>query len=165
MIRFLSLLIFIALFISVAAQKPAVTAADKNKLLGEWKGSLTYLDYTTQKPFSMPAELNITKLGKNQLVFFTRYPKEPKANGSDTITFSKEGRMIDNETVQSRKKLADGTIEIISTYSGVDGNDNKKALIRLTYVIGDSVFIKRKEVRFEGTKEWIKRHKYSYARK
>lgn len=141
-----------------------VTPNDFKNSIGQWKGTLTYLDYTSGKPFSMPAELQISQLAKSsRFVFAIRYPDEPQANGNDTLVISADGKQIDGENVVSKVKHAGNTI-ITTQQPGKDGNDQKDALIRHVYTIGKTIFVIRKEVQFTGTTEWIKRHEYSYTK-
>ena len=148
------------------AQVPTFDSANVKQLLGEWKGNLTYLDYTSKKTYTMPADLKVSQISNsNQLVFSNIYPDEPKANNSDTVTMTKQGTMLDKEVVRSKKLLLNGNTEIITEYAGIDGNDNKAVLIRHTYILGTSIYVKRKDVQFEGEIEWIKRHEYNYIRK
>ncbi|MDQ6814268.1 MAG: hypothetical protein M3040_11050 [Bacteroidota bacterium] len=150
---------------SSSAQDVAFISRDVQQLLGEWKGTLAYLDYTSKKPFTMPANVKISGLANNhQLVFSNVYPNEPKANNVDTIMLTNHGKMLGREVAKSRRLLSNGNIEIVTEYSGVDGNDNKPALIRCTYTFGKSIFMKRKDVQFVGYHEWITRHQYSYGR-
>lgn len=143
-----------------------VSPRDLKSLIGDWKGTLTYLDYSSNTSYSMPAVLTILKTDKSKVFIVTNlYPNEPKANSTDTLTISKNGRMINEQTVKSKRKLDNGNTEIITEYSGVDGNDMKAALIRITYNIGKTTFTKTKEVKFDGQDDWIKRHEYSYTRK
>jgi len=139
---------------------------DFEKLSGSWRGSLTYLDYSSGKPYTMPADIEIKRINKtNKFVFLNIYPKEASANSIDTITISTEGEYIDKELVKSRQKLANGLIEIITEELGEDGNDNKGATIRHTYTLSKTSFNKRKDVQLVGETKWIKRHEYSYTKK
>lgn len=139
---------------------------DFNQIIGSWQGSLTYLDYNSKKPYTMPANKVVSRIGKtNQYILSNIYPDEPKANSSDTITISADGRFIDKEEVKSRRKLANGNIEITTEISGKDGNDSKPAVIRHIYILGRKIFVKRKEVKFEGQTEWIIRNEYRYSKK
>lgn len=114
----------------------------------------------------MQADISIYQSDNPKGLIITNiYPNEPKANSTDTLTISKNGRMINEQTVKSKRKLDNGNTEIITEYSGVDGNDMKAALIRITYNIGKTTFTKTKEVKFDGQDDWIKRHEYSYTRK
>jgi hypothetical protein len=72
--------------------------------------------------------------------------------------------MLNAEPVKSKHLLADGQHQIITEIMGVDGNEKKLALLRYTYIIGNNSFVKRKEVLFNGTTEWIQRHEYKYVR-
>ena len=159
-------IIFSSFFINANAQKPSVLQkADLAMLCGSWKGSLTYLDYQSGKPYTMPANANISAIPQtNHLLVEMVYPNEPKANGKDTILVNAGFTSFDGNTVVSRKILADGSVEIITKHNGQDGNDNKDAIIRKTYTIGKNKFINRKDVQFVGTTEWIKRNEYSYTK-
>jgi hypothetical protein len=159
-------IIFSSLFINASAQKPSVLQkADLAMLCGSWKGSLTYLDYQSGKPYTMPANANISTLpNSNNLLMEMIYPNEPKANGKDTLMVNEGLTSFDGYPIVSRKTLADGSVEIITKHNGKDGNDNKNAIIRKTYTIGKNKFVNRKDVQFEGTTEWIKRNEYSYTK-
>lgn len=133
--------------------------------LGEWKGTLTYLDYKSGKPYTMPANITISKDASNerQLVFRFEYPNEPKANGNDTLVISEDGTKIDGANVVSKVRV--GKNLLLSTEKdGVDGNDNRKATIRHIYTIGKRRFINRKEVRFEGEQNFIMRNEFKMER-
>lgn len=156
--------IFLFCISSFAQQPPVVTAKDIAPVVGSWQGSLTYLDYTTNKPYTMPANVDIKQLSSsNQFAFSNSFPKEPNANWTDTITISADGRMIDNEKIISKQLLPDSTLQIITETEGVDGNDKKPALFKHTYIIGKTIFSKRKDVLFKGTTEWMNRHEYKYT--
>jgi len=161
-------LYIITLLIAVnsnAQSKANFTKEDANLLSGSWKGSLTYLDYNSGKPYTMPANTNINLIkGTNSLLVEMVYPDEPKANSKDTLLINEESTSFDGAKIISRKSLADESIQIITEVNGKDGNDNKKALLRKTYTFKKNSFTNRKDVMFEGTTEWIKRHEYIYTR-
>jgi hypothetical protein len=143
-----------------------VIVKDFKPAFGKWKGSLTYLDYSSGKPYTMPANVIISKNGNNtqQLILAFAYPDEPKANGNDTLVISDDGLQIDGSMVVSKKKNSDGALEIITERNGVDGNDNRKAAIRHIYIINKKKFISRKEVRFDGEEKFILRNEYAMSR-
>lgn len=157
----ISLLIFP--FTSISIGQNTVQPEIFENTIGEWKGSLTYLDYQTNEPFTMPVNLRIEK-GKNkhQFKLFLEYPKETNANGIDKIKISKDGTKINKTDVISNRKISEEQFEIITEYSGKDNNE--KAEIRVSYIIGKEEFIIRKEVKFENTENWILRNKYNYNR-
>ena len=139
---------------------------DFEKISGSWKGSLTYLDYSSGKPYTMPSDLDVKRIGKtNKFEFSNIYPNETNANSTDTIVFSTDGKYIDKELIKSRRELSNGDVEIITEELGKDGNDNKPAMIKHTYIFGDKIFKKRKDIQFSGEDQWINRHEYSYTRK
>lgn len=139
---------------------------DFENLSGHWSGSLTYMDYSSGKPYTMPANIDIKRIGKTgKFSLSNSYPNERSANSIDTITISPDGKYMNNELIKSRRRLADGHIEIITEESGRDGNDDKPATVRHTYTFGKTMFKNRKDVQFTGETEWINRHEYSYTRK
>ena len=139
---------------------------DFENISGRWQGSLTYLDYSSGKPYTMPANIEIKRIGKtNKFALSNIYPNETNANSIDTVTVSPDGKYIDKALVKSRRRLPNGDIEIVTEEPGKDGNDNKPATFRHTYTLGTTVFKKRKDVQFVGATEWIKRHEYAYTKK
>lgn len=153
-------------FYSISAQ--TVTTVSKNDfkdLIGSWQGALTYLDYTSNEPYTMPADIEIRQIGKtNKFIFANSYPNEPNANSSDTVTISTDGRRINDDTIKSKRNSDDGNLEIVTEVFGVDGNESKPAVIRQTYIVSPYKFIIRKDVQFAGHTEWLKRHEYNYKK-
>ena len=151
--------------ISLSPEPKVKTGKDFKQLAGNWKGELTYLDYSTGKPYTMPADVVIRKIARqNAFEFANRYPNEPKANNVDTLEITEGGRMINSKKLVSRDRQPDGTLKLITETAGLDGNENKPALIRHTYIISPGIFISRKDVLFSGDTSWIMRHKYSYRK-
>ncbi len=160
-----SLTVLIAV-ISNAQTNFKTLVKDFQKITGSWKGSLTYLDYSSGKSYSMPADIDIKRIkNTNAFVLSNFYPNEKNANSFDTITISADGKYIDKELVKSKRKLITGDIEIITEEIGKDGNDNRPATLRHTYILGKKTFKKRKDVQFVGETEWINRHEYAYTKK
>ena len=101
---------------------------DFEKLSGKWQGSLTYLDYSSGKPYTMPADIEIKRIKKTySFIFSNTYPNEASANSIDTISISTDGKYINKELVKLKRKLPNGDIEIVTEELGNDGNDNKPA--------------------------------------
>lgn len=112
----------------------------------------------------MPANLVVEKGNdENSLVLRNIYPNEPKANSSDKLKVSKDGSLLNKHKVTLREKLANGDIHIQTEHTGKD--DNEKALIRYTYILGATAFSISKHVQFEDTGEWIKRSEFSYTKR
>jgi len=158
------LLTYLILAISLSAfSQSKISPNDLERAVGEWQGSLTYLDYQTGEPYTMPANL-VVKPGGNEygLILQYIYPNEPKANSSETIEMSSDGSKLNKHTVTSRQER-DGQIEIHTEHMGKD--NDKKALIRHIYIMGTNSFIMLKEVQFDASEGWIKRNEFSYKRK
>ena len=138
---------------------------DFDKFYGSWTGSLTYLDYSSGKPYTMPAELKVKRIhNTNQFTFSFKYPNESSANSLDTIIISLDGRNLNKESIKSRQKLKNGNIEIITVEVGQDGNDDQQATLKYSYIFGKTTFSIVKDVQFSGETKWIKRHTYSFAK-
>ncbi len=150
---------------SIYSQPQAATSTtDFANVQGSWKGTITYLDYTSGKPFTMPANVNMRIAIRGQVILSYTYPNEPKANNVDTILVSSNGTMVDGSKVISREIMEDGAVKVVTERAGIDGNDNKQAQIRHTYYLGKISFQSIKEVKFEGTDNWIKRNAYLFNR-
>lgn len=162
--KFTCLFILFVAFVAFKADKINMSVKDFKPVLGKWKGTLTYLDYKSGKPYTMPANViifgNVTNT--NQLIVGYIYPNEPKANSNDTLTI--ERTMINKARVVSKKTLPNKTVEIITEIQGVDGNNNNSAILKHTYIVGKNVFSVRKEVQFDGDTTWIQRNIYSFLR-
>jgi hypothetical protein len=147
----------------LSAKAQSLKVNDLSKSVGAWEGKLTYLDYSSGEPFTMLANIKIS-LTNDKLGFVMAYvyPKEPQANSTDT-TF-----IIDNyfgkEKIVDFKKDSEGGFKMITEIDGIDGNDNKKAVLRHIYHLKSNTFSITKEVKFEGTDKWIKRNEYLLIR-
>ena len=132
---------------------------DLSASVGQWEGKLTYLDYTTGKPYTMLANINIALTDdKKGYVMDYEYPKEPHANTKDT-TYLVDKRFGKDKIVEF-KKDADGGFKMMTEIEGEDGNDHKKAILRHICLLKANAYSITKEVKFEGTDQWIKRNEY-----
>ena len=166
MLKNICLTILFPLTFILSAQSQKIDNDLIELMKGEWKGSLTYLDYSSGKPYTIPADLFISFLPQsNYLVYRYTYPNEPKANGSDTISIDPGKKLLGKETIQSKRKLKGGNRLLITYLDGTDGNNNQPARIRYTYLIGPSLYSRKKEVRLKGERKWIKRNEFTAVRK
>ena len=140
-----------------------ISTDDLKPILGEWTGSLTYIDYSSNKSYTMPSNLMV-KPGKNenQLLLSYSYPKEPKANSKGKIKISDDGKLLNKKAVVLREDLTDGSVRITIEYMSKD--NNKEALIKGVYVFGKSVCVIRKEVKYKASDQWLKRNEYLFTR-
>ena len=90
------------------------------------------------------------------------YPNEPQANSKDTTYII--NNYFGKDKIVKFKKASDGGFTLVTEIVGKDGNDNKKAILRHTYLLKSSTFSIIKDVKFEGTDKWIKRNKYETRR-
>lgn len=149
---------------SVLYAQNTISSDNLSSIHGSWEGSLTYMDYGTNQPYTMPANVEV-KPGKNnyQILLFFSYPNEANANSKDKIKISKDGLFIDKAPVTFKQVLDDNSLQVTTESVGKD--NNKKALIKTIYVLGKDRFIIRKEVKFLGSDEWLVRNEYSFKRK
>ena len=165
MTRFITKIFLFFAFMSstVLYSQNSISPNDLKVISGDWEGSLTYIDYTSNQPYTMPANVSIES-GKNeyQVKLAITYPNEPKANSKDKISISKDGALINKNKVVTREVLTNQDVEITTEYEGKD--NRKDALIRNIYIIGPNTFIIRKEVKFENSKEWMMRNEYKFTR-
>ena len=132
---------------------------DLSNSVGRWEGKLTYLDYSSGKPYTMLANINIDLTSdKKGYVMGYEYPKEPQENSIDT-TFIIDN-LFDKEKIVEFKKDSGGGFTLVTEIKGEDGNENKKAILRHTYQLISNTYSIKKEVKFDGTNKWIKRNEY-----
>lgn len=140
-----------------------VSPEDLEIILGDWTGSLTYIDYSSNEPYTMPADLIVKQeKNKNELTLLFKYPNEPNANSKGQISVSDKGTKINKELVISKQELSNGQLQITTEYNGKD--NNKKALIRNKYILGSKQLVIRKEVKFKNSIEFMLRNEYSFKR-
>jgi hypothetical protein len=148
---------FLLLSLSVKAQ--SLQVKDLFNSVGSWEGKLTYLDYSTGKPYTMSANIKISLTeNKNGYIIGYEYPNEPQANSRDTTYIM--NNLFGKDKIVDFKKAADGGFTLVTEIVGKDGNDNKKAILRHTYILKPNTFSIIKEVKFDGTDKWIKRNEY-----
>lgn len=162
---YIAILIASVFVVSTSAQAAKISPDDLKTLEGaQWIGTLTYLDYSSNKKTSIKSNVTISRSAADSLAwnFEYQYPDEPKANSKDSVILSRDGKTFDGETVIERTKLPDGTLKFVTTK---DGEDNgKKALYRFTYLAGKNALSVKKEARIEGTTEYFVRNEYVWTR-
>ena len=148
---------FMLFCIAVSAQ--AFQIKDLAASTGSWHGKLTYLDYTSGKPYTMPANIKISLTADNKgYIMSYEYPKEPQANAKDTTYVN--DKLFGKDKIVVFKKTADVAFTLVTEMAGEDGNDHKKAILRHTYTLNGNTYCVVKDVKFDGTDVWIKRNEY-----
>ena len=153
----------VAMFGAAAAQSIAISPSDLRSIEGKWSGTLTYLDYSSNKPVAIASELTISRVqGMDAWLFEHIYPKEPKANSRAEIKLSGDGRYFDGEEVIGRTLNASGLLVITTMKKGMD--NGRSATFRRTFTVSaDSLSIK-KEVKIDGTDTYFERNTYTWTR-
>jgi hypothetical protein len=160
--RFLFTIVITFIFSSIQAQ--SLQVKDLSSSVGSWEGKLTYLDYSSGKPYTMLANIKIGLTADNMgYVMGYEYPKEPHANSKDTTFIV--GNYFGKDKIVEFIKYSDAEYKMTTEVDGNDGNDNKKAVLRHTYLLKSNTFSVTKEVKFEGSDKWIKRNEYLFNRK
>jgi len=151
------------LFICCFVNAQSLQAKDLSNSIGSWEGKLTYLDYASGKPYTMSANIKIGLTADSKgYIFEYEYPKEPRANSKDTTFIN--GNYFGKDKIVEFKKESSGDYKMITEIEGNDGNDNKKAVLRHTYQLTADTYSIIKDVKFEGTNNWIKRNEYLLTR-
>jgi hypothetical protein len=166
----MKLCVFVLLVASAFAglfpqQAARVSVEDLKRLTGvRWTGTLTYLDYGSNKRVSIPSNMTVKQVegDENAWVFEYEYPLEPKANGRQTLKFGDGGTVFDGETVFERTELDGGGFKLVTLKRGRD--NDREALFRFTYTLDGPTFSIKKEVRPEGASEFFERNEYSWKR-
>jgi len=146
-----------------SAQK--LTAKDLRSLEGsKWIGTLTYLDYRSNKKTSIKSNLTVTRKpgAAGVWIFAYEYPDEPNANGSSDVALLDDGKTFNEQTVIETNRLKGQSLRIVSIKDGTD--NDKKAKFRYTYLLSEESFSIKKEVQLEGSSDWFERNTYSWAR-
>lgn len=151
--------LFFAL-VCLIAKAQTLTNTEIMPIIGSWQGTLTYLDYTSNVKTVIPANVDIQQIKVGVFTFSNQFPKEPHVKWTDTVAISKDGMWYGKVKVVSKKQLADGTLVFITEENGND--DKKPALLRRTYTISPNKYSVVKDVKFDGSNEWINRHEYKY---
>ena len=164
--QILTAIFFVCALISVTAQTKGINfqISTISSSVGHWKGTLTYLDYSSANSYTMPAEIDISYTSnKAGYIRAYTYPNEPKANSTDTTYTKGSGKYFGREKVISFVKSNSRDFTLITEFDDVDGNDKKEATIRHKYKLEGNSFIIRMDVKFKGTTEWINRHEYQFT--
>lgn len=142
---------------------PVVTPSDFKIIAGErWTGDLTYLDYSSDKRVTIPANATVEVVSATTLKYSISYPEEPWEDTKAKLKRSKSGRLLDGHVVTSRDLRADGTVALTTLHKGED--NNQAADIRMTYVLSASEFAIEKDVRFQDGAAFVNRNIYRFTR-
>ena len=160
-----TIVLLVIMFLGNTADEPAIKPEELMSLTAKhWKGTLSYLDYSSNKEVNIPVNLNViqSETELDNWYFIYEYPDEPHANGTDTITVNDKGRKLNNETVSENHYTNDTVFTFTTMRSGED--NDKKAELKHVYILDGSTFIIRKEVKYEGENEFFVRNEYKFKK-
>lgn len=147
------------ILICITSKAQSIQINDLSASVGIWKGKLTYLDYSSGKPYTMPANIKISlSVDKRGYIMGYEYPDEPHANSKDTTYVN--GKLFGKDKIVEFNKNTEGGYTLVTEIEGEDGNDHRKAILRHTYILKTNTFSVVKDVKFDGTDKWIKRNEY-----
>jgi hypothetical protein len=147
----------------VGPDGPTVAISDFEIVEGdEWSGTLTYLDYDTDKRVTIPTRLTVEISSPSTLRYSVSYPEEPWEDTKAKLKVKRSGRTLDGHPVTFREERPDGGIEIRTEYRGKD--NNAPATIRITYVLGAKTFTMSKDVQPDGDTAFVNRNVYAFTR-
>lgn len=162
-------LIFAALWGSACSSPSAqLAASDLDALTGApWVGTLTYRDYATSKPITIPSSLIVRRITTTPAdppawEFGYGYSKEPHADSTSTLTLRDNGRTLGDESVIARGQSVTGVLSYITECHGED--DNRPATFRFEHSLSPTYYARRKLVRFDGERDFFERHWYRWSR-
>lgn len=146
------------------AQNITVSSKDFTPLAGEWKGTLTYLDYTSNKSESIKANLYAELKNDSLFELNIYYTDEPSHNAKDKYRIRENGTMINDTKVIERSVQPNGVLKIVLQEKGDDGNDSKPATFHQVILISKNKFTLTKLVKFDGEAAFFQRNQYSFSR-
>ncbi len=136
---------------------------DFDLVRGRWKGSLTYLDYTSRQEVVIPCDVDATVNKKQRVVQLVyTYPAEPAYNSRDKLRIAADGSRVQDQRVVSRKTMSDGTLEFITEETGYD--DHKNCTIRRIIVLSNTTFSIAKWVKYQDGDDFIRRNIFSWKK-
>lgn len=162
-----SLIICTLIVSSTHAQNGTITVQtsinDFRMLEGKWKGQLTYLDYTSNKPFTMDANTLFEMVSDSSFDQFIYYSAEPHKNADSRYTIRGNGLVLNDMKLVKRKTVT-GKLLLIFEYRGPDGNDNRMATMQRVMELIDNELTITKMVKFDGEANYFQRHQYRFTR-
>lgn len=134
----------------------------------DWHGTLTYLDYGTQKSVTLITDLRGQMSGADRLILKFDYEEPNKTHvfDTDTLAIAPGGARVRWDgttfTVQTKQWLPNHTLHLVLEGSGQD--NLRPVLIRKTVLLNAHLFSVRKQVRLAADTAFIQRNAYRFTR-
>jgi hypothetical protein len=152
------------LFSAFIHAQQKISISDFISVEGKWKGTLTYLDYTSNKLTTIPANTLIEIINEYEFDQYVYYTEEPDKNKKSRYIINTAGTAVSDGKLVEKTIQQDGSIKLVLESSGPDGNDKRPAVFRHIMILSANKFVVTKTVRFEGEKDFFERHTYSFSR-
>jgi hypothetical protein len=157
--------LYISMLLSIVGNtQPSISIADFEPLAGKWKGTLTYLDYSSNKTTNIPANTSVEIISNTEFDQYVYYTEEPEKNQKTSYYIHATGTSLGDRRVIEKIIEPNGSLKLILESTGADGNDQRKAVFRHIMLISPHQFIITKMVRFDGENKFFERHTYSFSR-
>lgn len=134
----------------------------------DWRGTLTYLDYGTQKAVVLNTGVRGEMSSVNRLILRFDYEEPNKTHvfGADTLAVAPDGTHVrwdgTDFAVKAKQWLPDQTLRLVLEGPGRD--DNRPVTIRKTLVLNPHLLTIRKQVQFAADTAFIQRNSYQFTR-
>jgi len=163
-VKIAAAVVVLCIGLNAHAQNPSVSITDFKPLNGRWNGTLTYLDYTSNTPETIKANVEVAIKSAEVFEVAIFFSAEPAKNGKDKYRIRKNGIMVNKRKVMEKTVQPDGALKIVLQEKGKDGNDNKPATFHHVLLIDNNKFTMTKLVRFDGETTFFQRNQYSFNR-
>ena len=148
---------------------PRLTMQELAGLAQQWeRGSLTYLDYGSQKTVTLPTYLNGMRPRSNELVldFVYQEPEGKQVKGYDKLILDSTGTKLEWDGVSmvlvEKTPLPNQTLRL--KFEGAGQDDQRACLIRRTLLLGPQQISVVKEVKYTGSSTFLVRNTYRFQR-
>ncbi len=160
-------IVVITLFTNPVLAQPGneeikATISDFKQLSGNWKGSLTYLDYSRNEPVTIPANTLFEMVSDSSFDQFIYYTGEPHKNADSRYTIRQNGTWL-NEMKLVERNEQNGVLILVFEHRGPDGNDNRMATMQRIMQLSRHELVITKKVKYEGEDTFIQRHQYRFS--
>ena len=153
---------------SKAVLTPHLTSAELSDALATWSGTLTYLDYRSQKTTVLPTRARGEMKGPNQVLLHFDYEESSTRHvfGTDTLTVAPDGTRLrwdgTDYIILSKQWLPGQTLRLVLESEARD--NDLSATIRKTLTLNPRQMTVKKEVRTSPEAAFFQRHQYQFTR-
>jgi uncharacterized membrane protein YphA (DoxX/SURF4 family) len=144
--------------------EPIIVAADLMGLTGNWKGTLTYKDYTSGGQESIAVNIAVRKKAERSWTLRFNYSQEPNAGTTEKFKLSTDGRMMNGSKVVEKTILPDGTLKVVLEERGKDGNDQKPCTFNHVILLNKSQLRISKLVKFDNETTFFRRNEFNVSK-